>query len=226
VFAPSSYTEAVLDREATMAERQRYLRLWPAVRLIVIDGVRALPARLGDERFAIEGEVLVHDVADADLFDTVVARFDGVRFWFDEVDPQADPITAAYLREAILAMRDPRRLTLKGLTPEQRMAYAYLHADRLRAEAERARLTDEGRLKSALQHAGAKLTGFSDVRDVYRVTYVVDRRQYTSVVRKDNLAVHSAGVCLSGEDANFDLTSLVSVLREGHKVGIQHGMQV
>lgn len=233
VFAPSSYTEAVLDRVATMAERQAYLRLWPAARLIVIDARRAVPAQLGDARFAIDGDVIVHDVADADLFDTVVARFDGARFWFEQADPQADPIAAAYLREAILAMRDPRRLTLQGLTPEQRMAYAYLHADRLRAEAERARakeaaarLTHEGRLKTALEHAGATLTGFSDVHDVYRVSYIVDRRQYTSIVRKDNLRVHSAGICLSGEDGKFDLTSLVSVLREGHKHGTRHGTQV
>ncbi len=226
VFAPMSYTDAVLDRAATMAERRAYLALWPSLRLVMLDGRRAIPGRLSDKRFAIDGEAIVLDVQDAEPFDTIIARFDGQRFWFDEPDPQADPAAAAYLREAIVAMRPPRQLDRPGLTPEQRLAYAAEHDRRVREEIERQKLTDEGRLQTALEHAGARLTSFSEVQDVYRVSYVVDGRRHTSVVRKGDLAIASAGVCLSGEDQKFDLTSLVSVLREGQKIGIHHSVQV
>ena len=38
---------------------------------------------------------------------------------------------------------------------------------------------------------------------------------HRSVVKKDNLAVESAGICLAGTDRNFDLQSLVCVIRTG-----------
>src|SRR3954471_2919890 len=37
VFQPTSYTHARLERDATLAERQRYLALFPAVRLILAE---------------------------------------------------------------------------------------------------------------------------------------------------------------------------------------------
>lgn len=230
VFRPTSFTKAVLDREATMAERRTYLKLFPAVRLILTNAIAPLwtarPAQLADTRFVIEGDALVYGVEDAEAFDTIVARFDGERFWFDEIDPQADPAMGSYLREAVVRMIDPRLLTRAGLTPEQRMAYAAEHADRLRRKVANERASGEYRLRLAVEHAGAALRGFSELPDVYRVTYSVDGRRHTSVVRKDTLSVQSAGVCLSGMDAQFDLASLVSVLREGGRCGMLHGTHV
>ena len=60
---------------------------------------------------------------------------------------------------------------------------------------------------------------FAELTDGYRVVYTVDGRRHASVVRKGDLAVRAAGVCLSGRDGDFDLHSLVGVLREGAAEG-------
>ena len=51
--------------------------------------------------------------------------------------------------------------------------------------------------------------------DSCRVSFSVGDQRYTSSVNKDNMTIQVAGICLSGEDQKFDLSSLVGVLREG-----------
>ena len=230
VFRPVSYILARLERESTLTERANYLKLFPAVQFVLTlkeEIWLGKPARLGDQRFSFDGLIQIDGVDDAELFDTVVARFDGSRFWFDQIDANADPSVAAYLREAILPMVDPRLINRPGLTPEQRMAYVANHTERLRVQLANARATGEYRLRHAVEHAGAELRQFSELRDVYRVSYTVHGRRHTSVIRKNDLSVQSAGICLSGQDMKFDLASLVSILRAGQQQGeIRHGLQV
>jgi hypothetical protein len=222
LFEPVSHSAAKLVRAAQMAERRRYLELFPALAVILVrqGGRRWLAVPAGsDARFRIEGLVEVHLVEEVDLFDTVRVRFDGGTFWFDEVDSRSDPGAAAHLRQCLGKMVEPKDVARAGLTAQQAAAYAVVHEQRLRqAEADRQERT-EGRLREALSHAGAELREFAEREDVYRVSYEVDGRRHTSVVRKDDLTVQSAGVCLSGEDERFDLHSLVSVLREGERGG-------
>jgi hypothetical protein len=223
VFKAVSFNQATYQRNASMAERRKYRALFPAVRLILVnrdeDEWLAIAANSADTRFAVTGFVPPRFVEDAELFETIVTRFDGTQFWFDGVDTRADPAAAAYLRESLQNMVDPRLLSRSGLAAEQRTAYLLHHAIRLEEMELEERARPEARLKRALAHAGAELRDFSERPDLYRVSYTVDGQRHTSVVRKDNLSVVTAGICLSGRDNDFDLGSLVGVLREGEDSG-------
>lgn len=74
-------------------------------------------------------------------------------------------------------------------------------------------------MSDALAHADGRLTGFIERDDAYTVTYRVGNREHISTVSKRDLTVLTSGVCLSGLDSNFDLTSLVGVMREGAETG-------
>jgi hypothetical protein len=112
-------------------------------------------------------------------------------------------------------MVEPDRLQRPGLTAEQRTAYALNYWPRLQAERAAQRGRVEAKLAEALAHAGARLAGYLERGDSYRVEYEVDGQRHVSVVARDDLTVHVAGICLSGQDRHFDLQSLVGVIRQG-----------
>jgi hypothetical protein len=219
IFAARSMTAAEVVRPASWGERRKYLALFPAVRIILArregDTWSGIAANAGDERFAIAGLVPVRFVEDGELFETIVTRFDGGQFWFDSVDTRFDPGAAAFLREALGRLVSPDRIERSGLTAEQRAAYTLVYRMRLAQLQVDERARGEDRLRAALHHAGADLRDYSEQGDVFRVSYTVDGMRHTSVVRKNDLSVVTAGICLSGHDRNFDLGSLVGVLREG-----------
>jgi hypothetical protein len=63
------------------------------------------------------------------------------------------------------------------------------------------------------------LVEYLERADSFRVTFTVGTRRYSSSVHKDDFTVQVAGICLSGEDQKFDLSSLVGVLREAGDSG-------
>jgi hypothetical protein len=225
VFRARSHTEAELVREAGLAERRRYLELFPRVSLVICARTKyvasAIPANAADGRFSVEGEIELRLVGaeGIELFDTVVARFDGRYFWLDRLDARADPAIAPHLRRSLANTTEPTAaLDRPALSSGHRTAYWLAYKARLEAMIEDERSRGEYRLRDALAHAGAQLRDFVEHRDTYRVTYEFDGERHVSVVRKDDLTIQTAGICLSGLDANFDLASLVGVLREsrGH----------
>jgi hypothetical protein len=219
VFRPRSHTQAELVRPARLAERQRYLELFPLVRLILAskqdEQWLAVPAHRGDGRVRIAGLVPVCLVLDAQLFEVIESRFDGVHFWYAGPELRWDAATAAYLRQALEQEIEPEKLKRAGLTAEEREAYAVAFGATEKAR----RQQEQQRLRHALAHAGAD---FKDVRerdDVYTITFEVDGARHVSVVSKKDLQVQVAGICLSGQDEAFDLQSLVGIIREGGQDG-------
>lgn len=201
--------------QPSLQQIREYLALFPAVRLLLLtptdDDWLALPAQSNTTRVQVSGPVHVHLAAGVQPFQQIIARFDGVAFWFQEVDRRHSPASAAYLREALAAGTPPAALHKSRLTAEERAAYQLVYEAH---EAARRSQVEE-RLAGALAHAGANLAGYIERGDVYTVSYTVDGQLYHSTVRKDDLTVLSAGICLNGQDRRFDLQSLVSVIREG-----------
>jgi hypothetical protein len=180
----------------------------------------------------------------ADRFARVLARVDGRTLWYDGLDLLSDPAHAEWLRDAAaqeemsdrflagLAASERRALLLHNLrsvetahAAESAVRDVVLRQGRgeqrewLRRRAHAERLED--RLCRALGKADAVLHGYTEIpgRDGLPEALIVEwgaagqRYRYRSTL-DPNLAVVSSGICLSGRDGDFDLTSLVSVMHD------------
>ncbi len=225
ILKPLAIDRAKVVREPRKSQLRKYLTLFPKVQLLLVarkdstevvarkdstDDWFAVAAHYGDRRFHFSGPVTLRFVQDADLFQNVIARFDGHNFWFEKVNRRRSPAIAAYLRRALTDETEPDVLHKSTLSKEERYAYRLAYKGYLVTKEDRA----EARLSKALDHAGAKLDSYVEREDAYTVTYQVDDETHRSTIRKDDLTVMVSGVCLSGLDHEFDLQSLVSVLRE------------
>jgi hypothetical protein len=226
-----STSRAEFVGEAGLSQITDYLALFPAVRLILVEirGNRwlSLPAQKGDRRFRIEGAVELRLAEEGlERFETVLSRFDGRLFWYERRDPSRDPAIAAYLREQLAGAGagelppEKDALHKRGLSREEREAYGVMRAARIEALQDRVEL----RLSGALNHARARYESHIERGDVYVVRYEVDGQQHVSTVNREDLSVVTAGICLSGTDRRFDLTSLVGVLRQARDTGRIHWM--
>lgn len=208
----------VVDR-ASLRQVRDYLVLFPQVRLLLLARAGrdwlALPAHRGDTRFQFGGPVQVHLATGVEPFQQIVARFDGTFFWYQGLDRRRSAAIAAYLREALAAETPPDDLHKATLTAEERGAYRLIWGA---VEASRRDRVQE-RLAEAVAHAGAELSSYIEREDTYTVSFTVDGQPHRTLVRKDDLTVLAAGICLEGQDQRFDLQSLVGVIREGAQSG-------
>lgn len=220
VFQPISHNHARLVREASLGERAEYLRLFPRMRLILCarrDGQWfGIPANEADKRFKVEGMVPVSLAGELRMFEQVICRFDGAHCWFDDIDPSQNTANAAMLRDALSELTDNARIEGSGgISKEEKLAYGIALAH----EIEDRKDLEEERIKIALTRGGAKYRSYVDRGDTYSVEYTVDGHRHTAIVNKETLEVQTAGICLSGRDRNFDMQSLVGVMKEHHRSG-------
>lgn len=221
VFETLNSKEAKFVRAPTLKEKQEYFKLFPSLRLLLCkrddNGWYGIAAHQADTRFKITGEVPVLLPEEVQMFDTIIARFDGKAIWFEQIDPRHNPKSAGYLRESLNTLLEPDKLVLPGLTQEEKDAYSMAYGPACEASIEFKRTKEEKRLRKELERAGAAYQSHVERDHTFTIEYTVDGHNHRSVIRKDTLQVESSGICLSGGDKNFDLQSLVGVLREGRR---------
>ncbi len=202
-----------------------YLKLLPSVSIVLIEEFEhhwwGLQANPSDTRFQFREPVPLQLAERCSSFEQINARFDGASFWYHGVNRRRDPAVARQLRKALNDEMQPDEVRVSGAVPAEMLAYKIIWFDRHpqavsdeRTGARRPR-TDLERMQQALRHSGAQMDTYWDTGDgTATIRYSVDGRTHTSRVRLNDLSVVSAGICLSGLDQNFDLSSLVGVMRE------------
>ncbi len=217
IFKPINDKIAAVVKEPSLSQVAEYLKLLVPIRFQlarVLQGQTwlAYPVNESDtkQRVGFAKPVAVHLVVEGSQFEQVVARWDGNCLWFEEVDRRADPLLSEQLKAALKKLSLPEDIRFKGMTPEMRTVYE-LVCRNIKDFAPKVR--DEQRLQRALKMAGGELHDFSDRTDYWLVEWTSGTgERHSSAIAKNDLTVMSAGICLSGEDSNFDLQSLVGVV--------------
>lgn len=216
LLRPRSHREAEVVRPATRAEVKKYLDLFPRARVVVtyLHGGTWLgvPAAAPAKGIQLSGWVPIALGKELRLFQTAVVRFDGAIFLLESTERPAE---SQYLRDELRKGTPEDGIRRKGITEPERGAYWF----QLELQKEMAKSVDERRLEKALQKAGAELKDYREKDGTFTVNWTVDGRPHTSIVAKSDLTVISSGICLSDRDADFDLTSLVGVMRQAHEEG-------
>lgn len=217
-FRPVDLKKADILGPADLAEVEQYLSKLVKLRATLSFKQGNIYHVVVDKGHSLSGQALPLFLTDDSLtdFDRVICRWDGCNLWYDRLDTINDPAKAEYLRGAMSKLVDPKSIKFSGLLFDEKAAYA-LRVTMDKTLAEEIRSKD---LKRDVQHAGGSLVKYVEKSDHYLVTYDVDGFEYTSTVSKDPAhQVITAGVCLSGTDSVYDLKSLVTVMREGHRIG-------
>lgn len=223
LFQVTEPGKAKCVERASRAQIDAYLKLLPRVNMVMVAEFERLwwgvLANTSDTRFSFSEPMPVRLTERIASFQPVYARFDGASFWYHSDDRRRDPAIARKLREALDSDVNPDEVRVSGASPSELLTYRILFFDKhptAQRDMSRRNRTDQERLRDALAHAGARLDAIWDTGQEGAVTvrYEVDGQTHTSSIRLDDLSVVSSGICLSGRDQDFDLTSLVGVMRE------------
>ena len=224
---------ATFQGEASPARKHAYLACFPRVEMRLLRQLTGSTWLAGPvagartanraQRHLVGRPVVVHLVESQAPFTQIRARFDGLNFWFDEVSPTADPRLGDRMMEALSEALPPAALRLPGMTSEDRVGYTVEYFHRFPPPPrektvrtwmpERNTQAEQIRLETALARAGGRLRNYSESGECWLVHWTDSFGElHSSTINRRDLSVVSSGICLSGQDDKFDLTSLVGVV--------------
>lgn len=218
IIEPLSSHEAKLAREALPHEYLSYLSQLPRYIVIAIEPIRegivVVPYNASDatQRGWLNSKPkVVYLPRNLEIlpFSTLIVRSMAGVLLFDDYYP--------------LDVAEQEKLLAKPKGNFQ-VAWQILQVrkeEQLRLEKERQRLeflkTERGQIEDRLNFVGATLIDYQKQGSKYDVTYTYNGAQFTVNLRPD-LRVDSAGICLSDEDSNYDLSSICLVMEEARKL--------
>ncbi|MGB6166637.1 MAG: hypothetical protein WBF52_03540, partial [Geitlerinemataceae cyanobacterium] len=180
IFQVQTDTTARLLEEADSFQIAEYLQHFPQFRLRLAYRLRGqtwlgYPVSEADVRQRlnwVKNEVKpipVHLVTEGGAFETIVARFDGQAWWFDQIDRRGDPEVVDRLKLQLKQLTAIEDLRFSGITPEMRTVYD-LVSQQTQGFSQFHR--DERRLKKALKVGGGELQEFQDRGEYWRVEWI------------------------------------------------------
>lgn len=201
IYRVRDYKRATFIRAADFAETQTFLDSLPLVRIMICHIDRGQYFGFGPK-----GQVPLRYAEGVQLFDRVVARYDGANCIFQGPDRQ-DYAIAEAMREGLELGKCP---TINGFSLLDKECFNIALANR--------RDPNEDKMKNYIKRAGGIYKGHKERNNTYTVEFEISGQKFTSVVDK-NLRVEAAGICLNGTDRQHDLQSLISVISEGIEEG-------
>jgi len=216
LWRPKDTRTVRYTRQLDLVERQRFLNKFPKMIVIAVAKIDnhwiVVPWNLEEagKRFGIMGITEAHLVRGVEPFDVIEVAMTPMPVMIDrarQILPWAHDIDlehAAGTAEMVAAR-------IQGITPEGRLALQYL----FKTSEELKQSQEENRIRMALGCMNADLLSYVEQDETHLVVkWKFQGLEYRTVVQKDDLEVVSAGICLSGKDRKFDLTTIVSVMKE------------
>lgn len=221
IFSTKDGKTANLVREATAQERRLYLDLFPQISFMIsYVGDIVYGCVVSNTPFKFSGPVPILLSDNVQLFDVVTGIFNGRHIWFGGLNRRYPRQTSIQLRTALDKNIKPADLNISGTSALEISTYSIVYQDKL----DELMSNEEYRIKDQLRRAGGDYKGFRKQGQSFVVTYEVDGQEHTSRFNS-NLRTQSAGICLVDHDTgiahddDFDLQSLVGVIREGQNTG-------
>jgi len=220
ILKPVSKTRAEIVEEVLPWQISEYLQLFPKLKVILADQLDdkwiAFPTYKKQyyQKYGIDGSIVVGLCEAVQMFDHIDVRFDGINAWFEQNDASSDLELADKLRVFIKEYADVDSLNIKGITPEDKEVYTLLVEMLKKKDELERRKTLVGKIEWSLSRMGAELEEHYETGKNITVKWNSGHRSYRTVVEKGTLRIVSAGLCLSGGDKTFDLTSLVGVVHD------------
>jgi hypothetical protein len=118
------------------------------------------------------------------------------------------------LKEAVSAEKIADINSLKGITPEMRIIYAFHLLEKKRKEMEE----PVNAIKAIMGASGAEVTSVKKTNHGFEVIWKVGRHEIHSLLDK-NFRVSHGGFCMSGHDKTQTAGSIVNVLKDYVKDG-------